>query len=208
MDEMTDDRLDALLADLRQHWRRPAELPGDALWERIEAAHFDARAARRPAHTVTWRTLGVGLAATLVLGVGIGRWSVRPAPTPAAPAFAAQERAPGPISLATTEYLGETAALLTALPRDARESEAGDARFAVQARELLSTTRLLLDSRAAEDPRLRGLLEDLELVLAQIARLPARRGGEELQLIREALEQRDVVPRLHLVAAEVSASGD
>jgi hypothetical protein len=206
--DKTEHLLDSLLADLRQHWRRPAEPPGDELWNRIEAAHFDARAVRRPAHAVSWRTLGVGLAAALTLGVGIGRWSVRPASTPAAPVIATQERAPGPISLATTEYLGETAALLTALPRDGRESVAGDARFAAQATELLSTTRLLLDSRAADDPRLRGLLEDLEFVLAQIARLPARRGGEELQLIREALDQRDVVPRLRLVAAAVSASGD
>src|SRR4030095_11354752 len=76
-----------------------------------------------------------------------------------------------------------------------------------RAGELLSTTRLLLDSpAAASDPRLKNLLEDLELVLAQLARLPAEHGKTELNLIREALVQRDVVPRLR--SAVVSISSD
>ena len=41
------------------------------------------------------------------------------------------------------------------------------------ARSLLGTNRLLLDSPVATDPRMRQLLEDLELVLAQIAQLSA-----------------------------------
>ena len=66
-----------------------------------------------------------------------------------------------------------------------------------QATDLLSTTRLLLDSpAAASDARLKQLLEDLELVLAQLSRLPAEHGGAEIDLITEALERRDVVPRL------------
>jgi hypothetical protein len=42
----------------------------------------------------------------------------------------------------------------------------------VWARDLLTTTRLLLDSPAGADPARRELLETLELVLVQIARLP------------------------------------
>ena len=69
------------------------------------------------------------------------------------------------------------------------------------------TTRLLLDSpAAASDPRLKNLLEDLELVLAQLSQLPAEHGKTELNLIREALVQRDVVPRLR--SAVVSISSD
>jgi hypothetical protein len=97
-------------------------------------------------------------------------------------------------------------ALLTSLPTAARDGQPV-ARFVTQAGDLLSTTRLLLDSpAAASDPRLKNLLEDLELVLAQLSRLPSEHSKTELNLIAEALEQRDVVPRVR--AAVVSISGD
>src|SRR6266581_3742182 len=62
----------------------------------------------------------------------------------------------------------------------------------------IATTRLMLDSPAANDARLKGLLEDLELVLAQIAQLPARGGGdrEDVQSINQGLDQRSVLLRL------------
>jgi hypothetical protein len=68
--------------------------------------------------------------------------------------------------------------------------------FARQARDLLGTTRLILDCPAGQDPRLKGLLEDLEGVLAQIAQLPARGDREDVQLINQGLEQRNVLLRL------------
>jgi hypothetical protein len=103
----------------------------------------------------------------------------------------------------TSRYLEQTSALLVALPAQLQAGRA-DQRFVAQAGELLSTTRLLLDSHAAAGTDVRRLLEDLELVLAQIARLPAKRGAEELDLITRALEERDVVPRLRSAAAEIS----
>ncbi len=54
----------------------------------------------------------------------------------------------------------------------------------------------MLDSPAARDVRLKGLLEDLELVLAQIAQLPASGDREGVQLITQGLEQRSVLLRL------------
>ena len=110
-----------------------------------------------------------------------------------------------PYEVATRRYLGQTAALLLALPLTVPAGGA-DARFAAQAQELLSTTRLLLDSPAAADPTMRGLLEDLELVLAQIARLRSTQGEAELDFITSTLEQRDVLPRLGSVAADVASS--
>jgi hypothetical protein len=65
-------------------------------------------------------------------------------------------------------------------------------------------TRLLLDSPAASDPRLRDLLEDLELVLAQVARLRASPHAEELTFIAAAMDERDVVPRIRTAAASMS----
>src|SRR5216110_1745380 len=103
----------------------------------------------------------------------------------------------GPLAyrVAAAQYLTRTEALLTGFRSEARSGQA-DAQFARQARDLLGTTRLMLDSPAAQDGRLKGLLEDLELVLAQIAQLPPRADTEEVQLINQGLEQRSVLLRL------------
>jgi hypothetical protein len=56
------------------------------------------------------------------------------------------------------------------------------------------------------DPRTRLLLEDLELVLAEIAQLSPRSRAEDLELIREGIEQGDVMPRLRTAVPAGSAS--
>jgi hypothetical protein len=65
------------------------------------------------------------------------------------------------------------------------------------ARDVLSSTRLLLDSPAANDPQFRALFTDLELVLAQIVQLsgaPLQAG--ERDLIERGMRDRDLLPRL------------
>ena len=65
------------------------------------------------------------------------------------------------------------------------------------ARDVLSSTRLLMDSPAARDPRMRVLFSDLELVLAQIVQLSgAPLQAPERELIERALRDRDLLPRL------------
>jgi hypothetical protein len=222
---MKDDELDEQTREALRGYRVPPEPPLDAMWEAIEERHFgapvvslvDRAAVRRRAPSrwrfgaPTWSALVSAVAAALIIGVGVGRMSGG-----VAPVIADNDTREGrydywtanaePYRQATTEYLGQTVALLTALPAATRDGQP-DQRFVTQAGELLSTTRLLLDSpAAASDPRLKSLLEDLELVLAQVSRLPSEHGSTELNLIREALEQRDVVPRAR--AAVVSISGD
>jgi len=97
--------------------------------------------------------------------------------------------------VAAAQYLTRTEALLTGFRSEAR-SGMPDAQFARQARDLLGTTRLMLDSPAAQDARLKDLLEDLELVLAQIAQLPASSDRDDVQSINQGLEQRSVLLRL------------
>jgi hypothetical protein len=75
-----------------------------------------------------------------------------------------------------------------------------------QARDLLVTTRLLLDSPEARDPHLQALLNDLELVLAQIVRLPQHAPAPDVYLIDQAVDQREVLPRLREMLAENSFS--
>ena len=198
-DERAEKVLEALLVELRQSYNvPPATPPLDDMWERIEREGFGARFAGRGSRATWW----VGMAAALVVGVGVGRL------TTAAPAAATGEgtaaTAPVPESASydrnTARYLGQTAALLIALPAEARAGRA-DHRFVARATELLTTTRLLLDSPAAADPKARALLEDLELVLAQVAHLASERGRVEFELIIQALEQRDLLPRLHSAVA-------
>jgi hypothetical protein len=151
------------------------------------------------------------IAAALLIGVSVGRMSRGVAPQMAESREGRYDYWTAnaePYRQATTEYLGQTVALLNALPAAARDGQP-DARFVNQATDLLSTTRLLLDSpAAASDARLKQLLEDLELVLAQLSRLPAEHGGAEIDLITEALERRDVVPRLRSAVVSISSDDD
>lgn len=101
-------------------------------------------------------------------------------------------------------YLVQATALLIGLTSDApRPGE--DVRLALRAGELLTTTRLMLDAPTT-NAKTRELLLDLELVLTQVVRLQSESGRQELRLIREALEQRELLPRLH--SAVASGTGD
>jgi hypothetical protein len=68
--------------------------------------------------------------------------------------------------------------------------------FTVEARDLLGTTRLLLDSKRVKDAATRQLLEDLELVLVQIATLDPKDETEDLRFISEGLSQSHLRTRL------------
>jgi hypothetical protein len=64
------------------------------------------------------------------------------------------------------------------------------------ARELLVSNRLLMDSPAADDPKVSRLLDDIELVLAQIAQLPAEGKQADAQIITDGLEAGGVLTRI------------
>ena len=220
---MKEDELDERTREALRGYRVPPEPPLDEMWQRIEERHFGApvvsladratvsgRAGRRWSFgSPSWGVLIAGIAAALIIGVALGRMSRGIAPivpdNGIEGTYDYWTANAEPYRQATTENLGQTVALLTALPAAARNGQP-DARFVTQASDLLTTTRLLLDSpAAASDPRLKSLLEDLELVLAQLSRLPSEHGGTELNLIAEALEQRDVVPRVRAAAASISS---
>jgi hypothetical protein len=236
MDMHDDDSMDELMREARRSYNAPDEpapdqmVRIDRMWARIDTDVFGPSAGGgdasrfRPtlspamqsrAHGISWQKMAVGIAAALVIGIGLGRVSsgieraARGAGEASELGVASAAEAPvvaEPYTRATSQYLGQTAALLSALPVAETHGPASDARFVSQASDLLTTTRVLLDSPASDNPRLKSLLEDLELVLAQIARLPSGRDTTELELIRKALEQRDVVPRLRSVAADLVSS--
>jgi hypothetical protein len=182
---MTEDRFDRLLREAARDYHRPPDTPREDLWRRIAAA----RQARQSWVLVwrPWMRRALAAAAVLAIGVGLGRLSVlsvRPAGAPSDLAY----------RVAAAQYLSRTEALLTGFRTGARA--ANEVQFTAQARDLLTTTRLMLDSPAAQDPQLKILLEDLELVLAQIAQLASGGDSEGVLLINQGLEQRSVLLRL------------
>ncbi|HEU4787436.1 MAG TPA: hypothetical protein VFS57_08515 [Gemmatimonadaceae bacterium] len=212
---MTDERFEELMRDAAHTYHNPPEPDLDAMWSAVERRTWGpGHTARRAWQSVTRIPAWVAIAATLVIGIAIGRASMnvgRPAAvtkvasvTPGAPARLDSAVAM-PYETETSQYLGQTAALLIALPSVVRGGRADD-RLIARAGELLTRTRLLIDSPAANDPEMRGLLEDLELVLAQVVRLQEDHSRTELDLINRALEQRDVIPRLRLAVADISAN--
>jgi hypothetical protein len=201
---MTDNQLDERIRGAAREYNSPPETPREEMWARIA----DARRGRAPEPRVIplrrrpwrWAGLAAAAAAILAVGVGIGRVSV----APEAAVWEAPSTRGAAYRLAAQEHLGQSEAFLTLFRASLRQS--GDHRLAAaSARQLLATNRLLLDSPAAVDPRTRLLLEDLELVLAEIAQLSPSSPTEDLELIREGIEQGDMMPRLRTAVPAGSA---
>jgi hypothetical protein len=70
---MNDEKLNELLRDASRTWRVPPVPRSEEMWAGIEAATF-ARPRRRL--TNQWWTLASAIAASLVIGVAVGRFSV------------------------------------------------------------------------------------------------------------------------------------
>jgi hypothetical protein len=203
---MTDDRLDERIQEAARGYNAPPATPREAMWARISEARRAGRAESGPEPRVVplrrwrWAGLAAAAAAILAVGVGIGRGPLGPeahpwtGPTTNAAAY----------RLAAQEHLGQSEAFLTLFRASLRQS--GDHRLAsASARQLLATNRLLIDSPAAVDPATRLLLEDLELVLAEIAQLSPSSRAEDLELIRDGIERGDVMPRLRTAVPAGSA---
>jgi hypothetical protein len=196
MDEHEDPKFNKWLKDQAQSYHAPVPTPREEMWARIEAERA-RRSARRVIELRPWLRWTLAAAALLVLGVGIGRWTARQGTGLVRGTVATNDTADRDLlyQVAATQYLSRTEAFLTGFRADLRAGRA-DARFTGQARDLLTTTRLLLDSPAAADPRSRGLLEDLELVLVQISQLAAGRDTHDADLITQGMDQRNLLPKL------------
>jgi len=189
-DRMSDDQLDERVREAARAYNAPPETPREAMWARIQAGRE-----RRETRVLEFRPRrwlwAAAAAAVLAVGIGIGRVSVQPETA----------RWEGPSAntttyrLATQEHLSQSEAFLT-LFRTSLKDRSRDRLASASARQLLATNRLLLDSPAATDAATRLLLQDLELVLAEIAQLSPRSSDEDLQFIREGMERGNVMPRL------------
>ena len=211
---MLDDRFDDQLRDSARDYNSPPETPREEMWAAIQARR-DAgtreggnegketlhRSNVLPFHRsrVPAFRFAAGIAALLALGIGLGRISAPKAgPTPA-PVIATpetpQRTGDAAYRITATEHLGQSEAFLTLFRASVRKG--GNEQLAsATARQLLATNRLLLDSPAASDARTRLLLQDLELVLAEIAQLAPRPSSPDLDLITQGLERGGMMSRL------------
>ena len=98
--------------------------------------------------------------------------------------------------LTAVRHLSEAEALLTSFRARTTADQQMDAQLGVWARQLLSNTRLLLDSPVANDPQRRPLLQDLELILVQIVQLSPGAAPQDRDLIEKTLQQEHVLTRL------------
>jgi len=202
IDQHEDPKFEQWLKDAAQSYHSPLPTPREEMWKRIEEA-------RRNQHVIEirpWMRWALAAAAVLVIGIGIGRWTAHP-PGANAPVVASADSVRSDVAyqVAAQQYLTRTEVLLTDFRAQSARGQL-DPQFVAAARDLLATTRLMLDSPAANDPRLQPLLEDLELVLAQITQLPAERGRKnEMDLINQGLNQRSVLTRLRTATPAIPA---
>jgi len=99
--------------------------------------------------------------------------------------------------LTAVQYLSETEALLTSFRSRSSADQQMDAQLGTWARQLLTNTRLLLDSPVGDDPQRRPLLQDLELVLVQVVQqLSPGSTPQDRELIEKTLQHDHVMTRL------------
>jgi hypothetical protein len=131
---------------------------------------------------------------------------LRPANPPSLATLSPSNGAPA-YQLTAVRHLSEAEALLTSFRTRSSVDQQMDAQLGSWARQLLSNTRLLLDSPVANDPQRRPLLEDLELVLVQIVQLSPGSTPQDRDMIEKTLQQDHVMTRLRTAIPAGSQRG-
>jgi hypothetical protein len=224
-DRPEDDRPlpDLWIQAARSTYHPPGETPREDIWRDVEERLFPASPpiSRRP--STPWIPILAAASLVLLLGVALGRWSVpggavtEGEPVAAAPPPAATGTSSNAgVRFATARHLNDAEALLDFVSTDARQGRV-DRDLARWGSGLLTQTRLLLDSSVSDDPGVRGVLEDLEIVLSQIAFLgdsgfDTDRLKSELQLIADGVSDGRVRRRIRSVlpsmVPQLSAADD
>ncbi len=193
---MTDDGFEKMIRESAANYNAPGDVPREEIWQRIAAVRAERRSRSRT-RVAPWLVRTAGIAAVLALGIAIGRIGFdRLDTTGTGLSVAPPDSAPSQaLRIAVLRHLARTETFLT-LVRTEASGGYMDQQVSGNARKLLSTTRMMLDSPALDDPTLSRLLSDIELVLAQIAQLSDQRKSEDLNYINEGIEERNMLPRL------------
>ena len=227
----TEPAFDAWLQRAAPSLNAPGKAPRAEMWQAIEQAQMGS-ARVTPRRIRVMRSLGrrwmvpIAIAASLLLGIALDRVALRSSEPEREKVVATSSSPTAAISpagrsgpsirptprdassrlyrLAAQQTLVQAEALLTvyrageevvATPESARQ-------LGTWGRQVLSSTRLLLDSPAGSDAELRALLGDLELMLVQIIQLSGApldssdRALIDRAMIDRAMRERDLLPRI------------
>lgn len=209
---MPDDKFDELINRDVRGYRASSQPPADRMWSRIEA---DVQSAIREQHRprsivrqLPWLVAGIGIAAALVLGVAIGRRTTRSSAPVASFAAVPDSVRDALMRAVTLNHFAQAEMFLTEVRADLKTGRS-DPQRSERSRLLLARTRLLLANDTTSAPKVELLLQDLELVLAEIAALPDSntRRSIQTQLLDERLRVGTVLPRIRTILPAPSATG-
>lgn len=182
-------------------------------WDAVESdnigvskSDLDKTVVRTGGWAGQWRW-GTAIAAVfLVIGVGTGWLIENRLTTDTSPIDIASETKGLPSEMPTQVIAEQHFAEVDQLIATFASMEASDASKAnnaqleaeigMWARNLLSTTQLLMDSPLGLDPHRRKLLADVEMVLVQIAQLAPNGGTEDREITERSIEESHVRERL------------
>ncbi|MEW5915810.1 MAG: hypothetical protein AB1762_05370 [Gemmatimonadota bacterium] len=198
MTDTNDDRFDTWLREASAQYNAPpadAPIPREEMWRAISTARASRIVPRSSRLVRSPWTLAAAAAVLVAVGIGIGRLtqgSTQLANVP--PAVMSDSSSEGTYDAATRRHLTSAEAFVTAVRMSSYA--AADTTVRRWARDLLTDTRLLLDSPVAEDARRRALLEDLELLLVQIMQLENSRTSDTNELLFDKTHQDQLLTRL------------
>ena len=174
------------------------------MWKRIASTRQAGRPSPSREHRLAWSPIRYAVAASRPDRDRhrprlLDAWS-RPAVAPAVVATSTTAATDSAVTqrdridVASVQHLTAVEAMLTSFRAGRRLGN--DLALQRWARDLLASTRLLMDSPAGEDAVRRQLLEDLEYVLAQIVQLDPNAPAEDRALVDRAINREQVLTRV------------
>ena len=195
-----------LLSQARQTHNVPPEVPSERMWQAVEAG--GVKPISRPGFQL-WKP-ALAMAAVLVIGIGIGRWSTPETLNTAVSELSVPEdKTPDRVSelyqVTAFALFDRAEALLTDFRMEGCRAQQMES-TSRWAGNLLTQTRVLQNSPAAENVELANLLTDLELVLAQIITINPDHCAQDVAWLRSGLAQRATVDRMRAASTRNNQS--
>jgi hypothetical protein len=198
---MNERKFEKLVEGLAEENHNPSSAARHRMWQQVQGQQSLNPAKSR----FRYLKVAAAMAAVLVVGIGIGRWSnpvVQQGPVADLKTEAAAR--PDVYQQSTLALFNRADALLT----EFRLGDCSTAKWdptSQWAAGMLMQTRLLQGTSAGQNPELGPLLMDLELVLAQIVGINPEHCDQDLAWIRSGLNKRSTLDRLRVA---INRSGE